>query len=78
MAGGGCWLSAMPWHREFVGGRGNSPCHGECPGTGIAATDPKADVSERYRKALRRQLGWRWNLSGRLARRLGWACTAKG
>ena len=31
--------------------------------------NPKADVSERYRKALQRQLGWRWNLSGRLARR---------
>ena len=31
--------------------------------------NPKSDLSERYRKALQRQLGWRWNLSGRLARR---------
>ena len=30
---------------------------------------PQADLTGRYRKALAQQLGWRWNLSGRLARR---------
>ena len=30
---------------------------------------PQADLSERYRKALQRQLGWRWNLRAALARR---------
>lgn len=30
---------------------------------------PQADLTSRYRKALRQQLGWRWTLSGRLARR---------
>ena len=54
---------------NLLGGEGIRHAMASARVLGSLLQQPQADLTGRYRKALAQQLGWRWNLSGRLARR---------
>ena len=54
---------------NLLGGEGIRHAMTSARVLGSLLQQPRADLIDRYRQALRDQLGWRWNLTGRLARR---------